>query len=82
MQIRRNGRYVLAVILAGGITVGLFILMRYLIIGQDGQLSEPLMGKVVDFVRLKQDETEDTNKRMPKKPAIPEEPPPDMVQPE
>lgn len=82
MQIRRNGRYVLAVILAAGITIGLFILMRYLIIGQDGQLSEPAKGKVIDFVRLKQDETVETKKRMPKKPPKPEEPPPDMVQPE
>lgn len=82
MQLRMHGRYVLAIVLAAGITVTLFIGMRYLIIGQDGQLSEPPKGKVIDFVRLKQDETVETKKRMPKKPPKPDEPPPDMVQPE
>ena len=82
MQLRMHGRYVLAIFLAAGITMALFIGMRYLIIGQDGQLSEPPKGKVIDFVRLKQDETVETKKRMPKKPPKPDEPPPDMVQPQ
>lgn len=82
MKLRTNTRYLLAIVLAAAITVGLFIGMRYLIIGQDGQLSEPPKGKVIDFVRLQQDETVETKKRMPKKPPKPEEPPPDMVQPQ
>jgi protein TonB len=77
-----TGRYILAILLAAGITIALFIGMRYLIIGQDGQLSEPPKGKVIDFVRLQQDETVQTKKRMPKKPPKPEEPPPDMAPPQ
>jgi len=82
MQMRMHGRYVLAIVLAAIITAVLFIGMRYLIIGQTGELSEPPKGKVIDFVRLQQDESVETKKRLPKKPPKPDEPPPDMVQPE
>ena len=82
MKLPMQSRYFIATVLAAIITIGLFIAMRYLIIGQDGELSEPPKGKVIDFVRLKQDETVETKKRMPKKPPKPDEPPPDMMQPQ
>ena len=82
MKLPMQSRYFIATVMAAIITIGLFIAMRYLIIGQDGELSEPPKGKVIDFVRLKQDETVETKKRMPKKPPKPDEPPPDMVQPQ
>ncbi len=82
MKLRMQSRYLLAILLAASITVALFLAMRYLIIGQDGELSEPPKGKVIDFVRLKQDETVETKKRMPKKPPKPEDPPPDMSAPQ
>ena len=82
MKLPMQSRYFIATVFAAMITIGLFIAMRYLIIGQDGELSEPPKGKVIDFVRLKQDETVETKKRMPKKPPKPDEPPPDLTQPQ
>lgn len=75
-------RYVIAVVLAFVITAGLFLGMRYLIVGGEGAMSEAPRGKVIDFVRLKKDENVQTKKRKPKKPPKPEEPPPPMEQPQ
>ena len=50
-------RYINAVLLAFVITAALFIAMRTLIIGSEAKLTEPAKGRVIDFVRLKRDET-------------------------
>ena len=74
-------RYLMAIGLAFIITAGLFLGMRYLIVGGEGVMSDAPKGKVIDFVRLKKDENVQTKKRKPKKPPKPEEPPPQMEQP-
>ncbi len=64
------------------VTFSLLFLMQLLIaIGADAQ-TDSRVGRIVDFVRVKRDETTETKKPKPKKPATPDEPPPDMPQPE
>jgi protein TonB len=74
-------RYLIATILAFAITFSLFIGMRYLIVGGENALTDPIKGRVIDFVRLKKDEAVESKQRKPKKPPKPEEPPPDVKQP-
>ena len=74
-------RYFYAILLAFTITAGLFLGMRYLIVGGEGAMTDAPQGRVIDFVRLKKDENIQTKKRKPKKPSKPEEPPPPMEQP-
>lgn len=75
-------RILLAIILAAGITLGLFTLMQALIKSGDQQLTEPPQGSVLDFVRVKKDEVIEQKDRKPKKLPKPEQPPPDLPQPE
>ncbi|MCC2618067.1 energy transducer TonB [Aestuariibacter halophilus] len=74
-------RFIVAIVLSFLITAGLFYLMQALIKSGDGQLSEPPQGSVLDFVRVKQEETVQKKDRKPKKPPKPEQPPPQMEQP-
>jgi len=74
-------RYIYATLLAFAITAGLFLGMRYLIVGGEGAMSDAPQGRVIDFVRLKKDENFETKKRKPKKPPKPEDEPPPMEQP-
>ncbi|CCQ10603.1 Ferric siderophore transport system, periplasmic binding protein TonB [Pseudoalteromonas luteoviolacea B = ATCC 29581] len=71
-------RYVIALIIAGLVTFFLFLGMQALITGGDGAMTEPAKGKVLDFVRLKQEETVQKKERKPEKPPTPKEPPPPM----
>lgn len=75
-------RYINSVLLAFFITAALFMAMRTLIIGSEAKLTEPAKGRVIDFVRLKRDETVQKKQRKPQKPPKPEEPPPEMEQPQ
>lgn len=75
-------RYINAVLFAFFITAALFMAMRTLIIGSEAKLTEPAKGRVIDFVRLKKDETVQKKQRKPQKPPKPEEPPPEMDQPQ
>ncbi len=75
-------RYINAVVFAFLITVGLFIGMKTLIVGGENTLSEPIKGRVLDFVRLKKDENVQKKERKPEKPPKPEEPPPEVPQPQ
>lgn len=68
-------------LLAFFITAALFLGMRYLIVGGEEVMSDMPQGKVIDFVRLKKDETVQSKKRKPKKPPKPEEEPPALEQP-
>lgn len=73
-------RFINAALIAFFITGGLFLGMRELIIGSEINLEDPVKGPVIDFVRLKRDETIERKKPKPKKPPKPE-PQPQMEQP-
>lgn len=75
-------RYVPALALA--VTVTFFLLwgMQTLISGGNKALTEPPKGNVLDFIRLKKDESVQKKERKPQKPPKPETPPPNMPQPQ
>jgi periplasmic protein TonB len=75
-------RLLIALVLAGAVTLGLFFLMQSLIQMGGSALTEPAQGSVLDFVRVKEEETVEKKDRKPKKPPKPEEPPPQMEQPQ
>lgn len=74
-------RYLLALGLAVFVTFGLFWGMQTLINSGNDAMSEPPKGRVLDFIRLKQEETVETKKRKPVKPKKPEQPPPQNMTP-
>lgn len=76
------GRIVLALVLSGIVTLGLFFLMQSLIKSGGSALTDPPVGSVLDFVRIKQEEQVEKKDRKPKKPPKPEQPPPQMQQPQ
>ena len=76
------GRIVLALVLSGIVTLGLFFLMQSLIKSGGSALTDPPVGSVLDFVRIKQEEQVERKDRKPKKPPKPEQPPPQMQQPQ
>ena len=75
-------RYLVALIVAGVVTFMLFLGMQALITGGEGAMSEPVKGNVLDFVRLKKEETVQKKERKPQKPPTPKEPPPPMESPQ
>lgn len=75
-------RFLIALLLAAAITLGLFYVMQALIQSGSGDSVEPPQGNVLDFIRLKQDEAVEKKDRKPKKPPKPKEPPPPMEQPQ
>ncbi|KZN38517.1 hypothetical protein N480_12755 [Pseudoalteromonas luteoviolacea S2607] len=75
-------RYIVALLIAGVVTFFLFLGMQALITGGEGTASEPVKGKVLDFVRLKKEETVQKKERKPEKPPTPKEPPPPMDAPQ
>ena len=58
------------------ITAGLFWMMQYLIATADRSLNESSTGALLDFVRLKRDESIQRRQLKPKKPPPPDAPPP------
>lgn len=58
------------------VTAGLFWMMQYLIATADRSLNESASGNLVDFVRLKRDESIQRRQIKPKKPPPPDAPPP------
>jgi len=58
------------------VTAGLFWMMQYLIATADRSLNEGASGSLVDFVRLKRDESIQRRQLKPKKPPPPDAPPP------
>jgi protein TonB len=58
------------------ITAALFWFMQYLIETADRELNEDASGHLLDFVRLKRDESIERRQLKPKKPPPPEAPPP------
>lgn len=75
-------RLIIALAIAAVVTLGLLFGMQALIKSGDSALTEPPQGNVLDFVRLKQEESVQKKERKPKKPPKPEEPPPPMEQPQ
>jgi protein TonB len=75
-------RYIPALLIAGTITFLLLWGMQALITGGGGAMTEPPKGRVLDFVRVKEEAVTETKKRKPKKPPKPQDPPPPLEQPQ
>jgi len=69
-------RMATGIVLGLVITAGLFWMMQYLINTADRALNESAAGHLVDFVRLKRDESIQRRQLKPKKPPPPDSPPP------
>ena len=67
---------VIGSILALTVTLSLFWLMQYLIATADRTLNEDTAGTMLDFVRIKRDETIQRRQLKPEKPPLPEAAPP------
>lgn len=75
-------RYLGGLVLAVVMTFLLLYGMQTLISGGNEALTEPPRGNVLDFIRLKKDETVAKKERKPQKPPKPKEPPPKMQPPQ
>ena len=75
-------RYLFGVGLGSVVTFLLFFLMQAVIATDEARLDEGAKGKLLDFVRLEEDQELQTKQRKPKPPPPPDEPPPDMPKPE
>jgi len=71
-------RYVFGVALGAAITFGLFLLMQYLIKSDKSPFEDAVEGRIVDFVRVEEQNEIETKDRKPEPPPPPDEPPPDM----
>ncbi len=69
-------RLVIGVLLGVVVTAGLFWTMQYMIETADRELNEGTSGHLIDFVRLKRDESIQRRQLKPKKPPPPDAPPP------
>jgi protein TonB len=69
-------RYIVAFIAAGLVNLGLFLLMSFMVAGQQGEPKEIEAISMVDFVRLKHepDPPQPKERQLPKKPPPPKEP--------
>jgi len=75
-------RYAIGVGLGALVTFALFFLMQAIIATNEANLDEGVKGKLLDFVRLQDDQDIETKQRKPKPPPPPDEPPPDMPKPD
>ena len=80
--VRSGTRYAIAGVLALSMTFLLLWGMQKLIAGGNEVMTDPAKGNVLDFIRLKKDETIVKKERKPQKPAKPKEPPPPMNAPQ
>ena len=79
LSVNKTGNMIrLAIGLAIGlaVTAGLFWMMQYLIATADRSLNESSAGNLLDFVRLKRDESIQRRQLKPEKPPQPKTPPP------
>ena len=60
------------------ITIALFYLMQSLIAGTKSAITDDVIGRIVDIVRIKEALEVQTKQRKPKKPPPPDQPPPDV----
>ena len=75
-------RYAIGIGLGALVTFALFFLMQAIIATNEANLDEGVKGKLLDFVRLQDDQEIETKQRKPKPPPPPDEPPPDMPKPD
>lgn len=75
-------RYAIGIVAAVSVTFLLLWGMQALITGGKDALTDAPKGRVLDFVRLKPEETVQKKERKPQKPPKPETPPPPMQQPQ
>lgn len=75
-------RYAIGVGLGALITFALFLIMQAVIANDEANIEEGVQGKLLDMVRLQEDEEIQTKQRKPKPPPPPDEPPPDMPKPQ
>ena len=78
MEMTVYSRLMGVVLLAAGATIGLFLVMKVLVTGQEYKIEEELASIGIDFVRVERDEESQTKNRALKRPSKvePEEPPP------
>ena len=78
MKMTLYSRVMGVVLLAAGVTIGLFLVMKVLVTGQEYEIEEELASIGIDFVRVERDEESQTKDRSLKRPSKvePEEPPP------
>ena len=78
MEMTVYSRVMGVVLLAAGVTIGLFLVMKVLVTGQEYKIEEELASIGIDFVRVERDEESQTKDRALKRPSKvePEEPPP------
>ncbi len=69
-------RLAIGLVIGLAVTAGLFWMMQYLITTADRTLNEGTSGHLLDFVRLKRDESIQRRQLKPKKPPPPNAPPP------
>ena len=69
-------RMAIGLVVALGVTLSLFWVMQYLIATADRSLNEDSAGTMLDFVRIKRDESIERRQRKPEKPPPPQAPPP------
>jgi protein TonB len=69
-------RLVTGLVVGLAVTLSLFWLMQYLIATADRSLNDDTAGNLLDFVRVKRDESVKTRQLKPKKPPPPDAPPP------
>ena len=76
-NIQNESRYLSALLIGIGITLILFFIMQALIDSGDQQYRSDSDGQIMEFVRIKDDESLSfKDRRKPKKPEPPKEPPP------
>ena len=78
MKMTLYSRVIGVVLLAAGVTIGLFLVMKVLVTGQEYEIEEELASIGIDFVRVERDEESQTKDRSLNRPSKvePEEPPP------
>ena len=74
-------RYAIGIALGAVVTFGLFYLMQWLILTDQIKLEDDDAGRILDFVRVEEEQELQTRDRKPKPPPPPDEPPPDMPDP-
>ncbi len=75
-------RYAIGIGLSALVTFALFFLMQAIISSDEANIDEGVKGKLLDFVRLQEDQELEVKDRKPKPPPPPDEPPPDMPKPD
>ena len=63
MEMTVYSRMMGVVLLAAGVTIGLFLIMKVLVTGQEYEIEEELASIGIDFVRVERDEESQTKDR-------------------